>query len=77
MKPSFRPPTEHTVADYDTRFHEIKRRGMDVWPPVWWVPNAPPVEALGPDRYDVPGGWIRVSDPEAYDAQMRTLVGLD
>jgi hypothetical protein len=76
MKKSFRPPEELTVAEYDARFQQIKSARTVTRCPRGWVPGAPPVEALAPGPYESNKGWIRVVDPEAYDLQMRKLLGI-
>lgn len=77
LKPSFEPPAELTVADYDDRFQDLVASGRDPSRVRGWVVDAPPVESLFPYRQELTRGWVRVFDPEAYDAQMRRLVGLD
>ena len=74
-KKSFRPPEEITVAEYDARFERVKSH-VDPFRARFWVGGAPPVEALIPDGYEGHRGWVRVLDREAYDVQMRKLLGI-
>ncbi len=59
-------PRLMTVVEYDNL---VSLRAL-------WTRKAPPVEGLTPEGVELTFGRLRICDPEAYDAQMRRLLGL-
>ena len=80
MKRPFRPWGDFTVAEYDECFRSSSLTGSAAQRSEFacrWVPDAPPVETLMPDGWEGEDlSYVRVTNPEAYDAQMRKLLGI-
>jgi hypothetical protein len=79
IKRPFRESTRLTVAEYDDgirRSRSIRTIAALSYEGLLWSRGAPPVETLTRDGYEAEDGLVRVTDPEAYDLQMRKLLGI-
>lgn len=76
---SFADSKLFTVAEYDDGLDRSRSigtvRGL-VFHRLIWTRGAPPVERLTPEGVQADEGLIRICDREAYDLQMRQLLGL-
>jgi hypothetical protein len=79
LEPGYGEPRLFTVAEYDAGIEKAQwigsLRGLS-FHGVIWARGAPLVERLTSEGHQAEEGRIRICDPEAYDLQMRKLLGI-